>query len=335
MIMGFGCSVPAMINTRTLADEKERIATVRVIPFFSCGAKLPILTAVAGGIVAFFKVGNAELITYAMYLLGILAAILSVILMRETTLKGETPPFIMELPAYHAPQFKNLMLHLWDKAKHFIKKAFTIILASTIVIWVLTHFSFNWQLLADEEVNNSILANLAQLVQPLFTPLGFGSQLGKYGWVFVVAAITGLIAKENVIATFSTIASCLLVVAKAEFGDKFAGLDIMNEEGVDAVQAMIIATNISIPALISFIAFNMTTIPCFAAVATAKAELPNHKSYVGTLIFWIAASYVVAAAVYTIGSWWWTAFIWAAVIAAVVLLIIYKNKRTKGGCVAC
>ncbi len=335
MIMGFGCSVPAMINTRTLADEKERIATVRVIPFFSCGAKLPILTAVAGGIVAFFKVGNAELITYAMYLLGILAAILSVILMRETTLKGETPPFIMELPAYHAPQFKNLMLHLWDKAKHFIKKAFTIILASTIVIWVLTHFSFNWQLLADEEVNNSILANLAQLVQPLFTPLGFGSQLGKYGWVFVVAAITGLIAKENVIATFSTIASCLLVVARAEFGDKFAGLDIMNEEGVDAVQAMIIATNISIPALISFIAFNMTTIPCFAAVATAKAELPNHKSYVGTLIFWIAASYVVAAAVYTIGSWWWTAFIWAAVIAAVVLLIIYKNKRTKGGCVAC
>ena len=143
MIMGFGCSVPAIINTRTLADEKERTATIRVIPFFSCGAKLPILTAVAGGIVAYFGVGNADIITYGMYLLGILTAVLSVLIMRGTTLRGETPPFIMELPAYHAPQFKNLMLHLWDKTKHFVKKAFTIIIASTIVIWVLTHFSFN------------------------------------------------------------------------------------------------------------------------------------------------------------------------------------------------
>lgn len=122
MIMGFGCSVPAMINTRTLADDKERTATIRVIPFFSCGAKLPILTAVAGAIVANAGIGNADLITYSMYLLGIVAAVVSVLLLRNTSLKGETPPFIMELPAYHAPQFKNLMLHLWDKAKHFVKK---------------------------------------------------------------------------------------------------------------------------------------------------------------------------------------------------------------------
>ena len=120
MIMGFGCSVPAMINTRTLADDKERTATIRVIPFFSCGAKLPILTAVAGAIVANSGVGNADLITYSMYLLGIVTAIVSVLLLRNTSLKGETPPFIMELPAYHAPQFKNLMLHLWDKTKHFV-----------------------------------------------------------------------------------------------------------------------------------------------------------------------------------------------------------------------
>ncbi len=324
MIMGFGCSVPAMINTRTLADEKEKTATVRVIPFFSCGAKLPILTAVAGAIVAYFGVGSADLITYAMYLLGIITAIVAVLLMRSTTLKGETPPFIMELPSYHAPQFKNLMAHLWDKTKHFVKKAFTIILASTIVIWVLTHFSFGWKFLADEEINDSILAGISMLVQPIFTPLGFGSQLGEFGWVFVVAVVAGLIAKENVISTFATLAACLVAVAGLELG----GLDIAAEEGVDAVQAMILATNVSIPALISFIAFNMTTIPCFAAVATAKGELANKKTYRWTLVFWLATSYIVSAMIYTIGTAWWSAFIWAAVVAIVTIVIVMKNKGT-------
>ena len=328
MIMGFGCSVPAMINTRTLADDKERAATIRVIPFFSCGAKLPILTAVAGAIVAYFGVGNADLITYGMYLLGIVSAILAVLFMRNTSLKGETPPFIMELPAYHAPQFKNLMIHLWDKTKHFVKKAFTIIVASTIVIWVLSHFSFSWGFLEDEEVNQSILAQISMLVQPIFTPLGFGSQLGTYGWVFVVAAISGLIAKENVIATFATLAACLAAVASLDI----AGLDIEAEEGIDAVQAMILAIKqnggtLEVPQLIAFIAFNMTTIPCFAAVGTAKAELMNRKSYKGTLLFWIVSSFIVAAAVYTIGSWWWTAFIWAVAIAITAYLVVLYNKK--------
>ncbi len=322
MIMGFGCSVPAMINTRTLADEKEKIATVRVIPFFSCGAKLPILTAIAGGIVAYFNVGNADLITYGMYLLGIITAIISVFLMRSTSLKGETPPFIMELPTYRMPRFKSLMMLLWDKAEHFIKKAFTIILASTIVIWVFTHFSFSWKFLNDEQINQSILAGIGQLIQPICTPLGFGSQLGQFGWVFAVAAITGLIAKENVIATFSTLGACLIAIANLEVG----GLDIMAEEGVDAVQAMIMATGISVPALISFIAFNMTTIPCFAAVATAKGELGN-KTFVNTLIFWLLTSYAVSAVVYTIGSWWWTAFIWLGVFAVAVVIIRLANKK--------
>ena len=327
MIMGFGCSVPAMINTRTLADEKERTATVRVIPFFSCGAKLPILTAVAGAIVAYFGIGNADLITFAMYLLGIASAIIAVLFMRNTTLKGDTPPFIMELPAYHVPQFKNLMVHLWDKTKHFVKKAFTIILASTILIWVLSHFSMSWGFLEDEEINQSILAQLSSLVQPLFTPLGFGSQLGEYGWAFVVAVVAGLIAKENVISTFATIAACLAAVASLNIG----GLDIAAEDGVDAVQAMILATHISVPALLAFIAFNMTTIPCFAAVGTAKAELQNNKAFKGTLVFWLVASYLVACAVYTIGSWWWTAFIWAVVVAAVILIISFRNKKTSRG----
>lgn len=314
MIMGFGCSIPAMVNTRTLADERERTATIRVIPFFSCGAKLPILTAIAGGIVMQFGVANADLITYGMYLLGIVVAIVSVILMKATTMKGEVAPFIMELPAYHAPQFKNLMLHLWDKAKHFVKKAFTIILASTIVIWFISHFSFAWNYLEDEQMNLSILAGIGQLVQPIFTPLGFGSQLGSWGWVFVVAAVSGLIAKENVIATFGTLAAC--IVAGFEGG----------EEGLEAVVTMIQATGITIPALIAFIAFNMLTIPCFAAVATAKAELPSKKSYRYTLLFWIVTSYLVATAIYLIGSWWWTSFIFLALFAAAITLIILNNK---------
>ena len=324
MIMGFGCSVPAMINTRTLADEKERTATVRVIPFFSCGAKLPILTAVAGALVIGTGI-SADLITYSMYLLGVITAIVSVLLMRNTSLKGETPPFIMELPAYHAPQFKNLMAHLWDKTKHFVKKAFTIILASTIVIWFLTHFDFQWHILADEKINESILAKISMLVQPIFTPVGFGSQLGEYGWVFVLAAVSGLIAKENVISTFGTLAACL--IANPAIAAEIGLANITSEAGVGAVKAMILATGISVPGLLAFIAFNMTTIPCFAAVGTAKAELQDKKRYKWTLLFWIATSYVVSAMVYTIGSWWWTAFIWAAVVAAVAVVIVMRNKK--------
>lgn len=316
MIMGFGCSVPATINTRTLADKNERVATIRVIPFFSCGAKLPILTAIAGGIGVAFGVPNTDLITYGMYVLGIVVAIVTVLLMRNTTMKGDVPPFIMELPVYHMPQFKNLMLHLWDKAKHFVKKAFTIILASTIVIWFVSHFSFGWKYLEDTEINNSILAGIGQLIQPLFTPLGFGSQLGAYGWAFAVAAITGLIAKENVIATFGTLAACIVGAA----------IDVEADGGIGAASAMITATGITVPALISFIAFNMLTIPCFAAVATAKAELPSKKSFNLTLVFWVVTSYVVSTLVYVIGSWWWTSFIFAAAIAAAATLIVLNNK---------
>ncbi|MBO4534752.1 MAG: ferrous iron transport protein B, partial [Clostridia bacterium] len=316
MIMGFGCSVPAMINTRTLADEKERIATIRVIPFFSCSAKLPILTAVAGAMATFFGIGSADLITYGMYVLGMVVAIATVILMRNTSLKGEIPPFIMELPTYHVPGLKNLMAHLWDKAKHFVKKAFTIILASTVVIWFISHFTWAWHYVPDELINDSILAGIGKLVQPLFTPLGFGSQLGAFGWVFVVAAITGLIAKENVIATFGTLGACV------------AGgmIDVEGDGGIAAVQTMIAGTGINQAALIAFIAFNMLTIPCFAAVATAKAELPSKKAFAWTLLFWVATSYVVSTMIYLIGSWWWTLFIWLAVWAVAITLIVLNNK---------
>lgn len=318
MIMGFGCSVPAMVNTRTLADENERVATIRVIPFFSCGAKLPILTAIAGGVVQITGLGNADLITYGMYVLGIATAICAVLVMRSTTMRGEVPPFIMELPAYRMPQLKSLTMLLWDKLKHFVKKAFTIILASTIVIWFVSHFSFNWKFLTDAEMNESILAGIGMLVRPLFTPVGFGSQLNDWGWVFVVAAVTGLIAKENVIATFGTLAACITAGFTADEA----------LEGIDSVAEMIAATGIGVPALIAFIAFNMLTIPCFAAVATAKAEMPDKKRFNNTLIFWIIVSYLVASMIYLIGEWWWTSFIWAAFWAAAITLIVlnYRGK---------
>ncbi len=337
MIMGFGCSLPAMINTRTLAEEKERISTIRVIPFFCCGAKLPILTAVAGGLVQYFEVGNADVITYSMYLIGIITAIVCIILMRNTTLRGKVPPFIMELPSYHFPRFGSLMIHLWDKLKHFVKKAFTIILVSTIVIWFLSSFSWDWRFLLEdaqelfktdpikyaslEEVeglvnlhmNESIIASIGMLIQPLFTPLGFGSQLQAFGWVFAVAALTGLIAKENVISTFGVLAVCV------------AGTYIATEDGVEEVVAMINATGITIPALIAFLTFNLTTIPCFAAVATAKAELPKGK-FGSTIAFWLVTSFVAGTMIYVVGSWWWTIFIFLAVIAVIIALIVLYNK---------
>ena len=314
MIMGFGCSIPAMINTRTLADEKERIATIRVIPFFSCGAKLPILTAVAGAIVSSFGVSNADVITYLMYVAGIVTAIVTVLLMRNTSMRGHTPPCIMELPQYHLPQFKSLVIHLWDKLKHFVKKAFTIILASTIVVWVTMHFSFDWKYLSDEQIGQSILAGLGKLVQPLFTPVGFGSQLGEYGWVFAVAAVSGLIAKENVISTFATLAAGLGAVIAED------------PTGVAYVEQMIAFTGATVAGLIAFIIFNMTTIPCFAAVASAKAEL--RKGTLGrTLLFWIVTSYIASAVVYVVLSWWWTVFIVLAVAALAVVGIVMYNKK--------
>ena len=398
MIMGFGCSVPAMINTRTLSEDNERLATIRVIPFFSCGAKLPILTAIGGGIVSYFEVGNADLITLGMYLLGMVTAIIAVVIMRNTTMRGKVPPFIMELPAYHRPGLKPLGLHVWDKGKHFVKKAFTIILASTILIWFLQSFTWSWQYIEQVDLqsivdevaasadwaskitdfaigeNNviegltesesqafwmecyeqyktitsasdylstedSILAGIGQLVQPFVTPLGFGSQLGRSaGWVFVVAAVTGLIAKENVIATFAVLAATVgptILANAAQSGDQaqianaFADIyqaSIDSEEGISAASQMITATGIKIPGLIAFIAFNMTTIPCFAAVSTAKAEAPAGK-FASTVVFWIVCSYIVSCIVYLVGSWWWTIFVIAALAVCLCFAIHYINKN--------
>ena len=333
MIMGFGCSVPAMINTRTLADDKEKIATVRVIPFFSCGAKLPILLGIAGAIAEVFNFSNVDLITYSMYVLGILTAVIAVLIMRNTTLKGDSNPFIMELPAYHLPQFKSLMIHLWDKAKHFVKKAFTIILASTIIIWFLTNFGWNWHMV--DSVKDSILGSIGQLIQPLFTPLGFGSQLTTIGWVFAVAAITGLIAKENVIATFISLGAVAVAFSSGAVDQSVIDAIEADEDGITATVAMIHATGITWQGCISFIAFNMLTIPCFAACATARAELPKGK-FKWTLLFWIVTSFIGSAFVYCFLSIFsGSSIAWALPVALAMLFVIVsllvtikiRNKR--------
>ncbi|MBR4496115.1 MAG: ferrous iron transport protein B [Acholeplasmatales bacterium] len=409
MIMGFGCSVPAMINTRTLAEERERTATIRVIPFFSCGAKLPILTAIAGGVAQAFNFPHVWLITFSMYILGVCVAIITALIMRHTTMRGPLAPFIMELPSYHFPQFKALMIHLWDKLKHFVKKAFTIILVSTVVIWFLQSFTFDWKyieqanpmdtvtetydsLLEDDEfvasleelegyeeafteeggyeafaaafeeneedeayiavndklmneafkayvevvtdpeykdTGDSILAGFGKLIQPIFTPLGFGKNLNEKGWVFGVSAVTGLIAKENVIATFAVLAQCSESVPTTVEEFKALTVAASDEEGVDASVTMINNTGIiesgRWAALIAFIVFNMTTIPCFAAVATAKGEL-DKKRFWSTIGFWLATSYITSMIVFVCLRWYWPIAIVLALFVALGFGLHYFNK---------
>lgn len=327
MIMGFGCSVPAAVNTRTLADEKERVMTNRVIPFFTCGAKAPILAAVCGGLAAHYTnlPVSADVLVFLLYLFGMVMAVLMVMFMRQTSMRGEVAPFIMELPAYHAPQFRNLMAHLWDKLKHYIKKAFTIILASSIVIWFLSNFNWEWECLtvAEDQVsrmNESILHDIGTFFMWICTPMGFGLQLGQYGWVFVVAAVTGLIAKENVISTFYVLAGAIGVTVLGVAGED-------GESGIGVIAAFLASEDVGITwqGLIAFCIFNMLTVPCFAAAATVKAELPKGR-FKWTVAFWLITSYLTATAVYLMLTWWWTAFIVAALIALLVTYFVLRNK---------
>ena len=226
------------------------------------------------------------------------------------------------------------MIHLWDKAKHFMKKAFTIILASTIVIWFLSNFGWNWRMV--DSMQDSILASIGQFIQPLFTPLGFGAQLTYIGWVFAVAAITGLIAKENVIATFITLGAVAVAYLNSGNVDP-AIIEAIeaDEEGVEAVTQMISATGITWQGCIAFIAFNMLTIPCFAACATAKGELKK-GTFKWTLLFWIVASFIGAGFTYSLLSCFsLNTLAWAlpvtlgliALAVGLVFLIRYLNSK--------
>ncbi len=312
MIMGFGCGVPAMVNTRTLSTDKERVKTIRVIPFFTCGAKAEFLVLIAACVASAVSFDKGAF-TFLIYLLGVVVAFVSVIIMNHTTQREKVPPFIMELPAYHAPQFKSLMIHVWDKGKHFIKKAFTIILVSTIVVWLFTNFTWDWKFIDkydDLTVENSILANIGMFIAPIFTPMGFGSQI-QYSWMFSAASIQGIVAKEAVTSSMETMAG---VISGGSFEDVVA-VAFAGKSSLETAAA-----------LSAFAAFNMTTIPCFASVATAKSELGKGKNYVGTVVFWLVASYIVGCLTYVTVRWAWTLAITLPVLAALFVGIYFFDK---------
>ena len=321
MIMGYGCGVPAMINTRTLSSDKERIKTIRAIPFFVCGAKLPVLVAVCGCLASVFNL-QADLVTFLIYIIAFATAVISVIVLNNTTMKEDVPPFIMELPSYHLPGAKSLLIHIWDKAKHFIKKASTIILTTTIIVWLLSHLTWSWHYVTDEDLSESILASLGMFIQPIFTPLGFGYQISReYGWTYTVATINGIVAKENVISTLNVLASGL--------PSTFIGnLDVGSDSGVDALIAMYNSTNISLGGMMSFIVFNVLTIPCFASIATAKGELPSKKIFVNSILFWLVVSYFVSSSLYLIIDFIWPiGIIIPLVVSGLVIMFLYNRKK--------
>jgi ferrous iron transport protein B len=231
----------------------------------------------------------------------------------------------MELPAYHMPQAKALGIHVWDKAKHSFKKLFTVIFVSTVIIWAMLYFRFDWQILGEEETAEySILGVLGSVISPIFTPLGWGTQLVgtingqtmNMGWAFAVSALNGLVAKENAIATFATIANSI----GAGIADDVDGTLSFSY----LVQAC--GSTLSVGALYSFIFFNVLTIPCFAAVATAKAELPK-GTLKWTILFWLGVSYVVSCMVYTCVTFIWPIAIWGTLLVGAIVGIYFYNKH--------
>ncbi len=304
LLMCFGCGVPGVMATKTLENQNERRMTMMVAPFFSCGAKLPIWLAF-GGILFAGQFG--DLVVFSLYLIGIVVAVLAAILLKNTALKGETPPFIMELPCYHLPQVKNLAVHLWEKLKHFLFKAATIIAASIVVIWFLSNFDFAfWKGMVDD-IEYSMLGRIGNVIKYLFYPVGFGQ--GEDGWKFVVASFTGLIAKEEVISTMEVLAGSV-------------GFEAM-------VSAM------SAPAAYSFMIFNLLSIPCMAMVAAVSGEMSNRRHTWQAIGFWLASAYAVSAVAYWYGMLW-QASLWAAIAvtaaaigAAAAVIAVRCNKKRK------
>lgn len=327
MLMCFGCAVPGIMATRTLESEQERKRTILVAPFFSCGAKLPIWAAFAGVFSQAFTALNAELVVYSMYVLGIAIAILSLIIFNKVKKQYEVSAFIMELPAYHLPQARNLAMHLWDKLKHYIFKAATVIAGAIVVIWFLSTFNFSFRMVEDS--GDSILGIIAKGLTWLFVPLGFG--MGADGWKFVVAAFTGLIAKEMVVATLGT----------------FSGIDgseALDMEGSDLADTQLGAMmlgiggtlggiSVAIPAMFAFMAFNLLSVPCMAAVAAASGELRSKKSLLGAIGYWLGTAYLVSLVIFWSGVLitykWWIALIVALGIAGIITAAVLIKKKVR------
>ena len=327
LLMCFGCAVPGIMATRTLENDGERRRAIMLAPFFSCGAKLPIWAAFAGVFSQAYTDLNGELIVYGMYLIGIAVAVIAAIILKASVVKGETPPFIMELPNYHAPQFKNLMIHLWDKLKHYLYKAATVIAGGVIVIWFLSSFNFEWKFVEDS--GESILGSISKLFTWLFIPLGFG--MGENGWKFVVATVTGLIAKEMVISTlgvFSGLQSDALDMGTSEMAGSELGALMLGVGG------LLGGVNVAIPAMFAFMCFNLLSVPCMAAVAAARGELNSKRKLWISIAFWIVTAYVVSLFVFWFGvlatvCWWGALLVGLAIVGALIFTYLFFKRRKR------
>ncbi len=267
MLIGFGCSVPAIMSARTLSSERDRKMTILLTPFMSCSAKLPIY----GMITAAFFPHHGGLVMISLYLLGILVAILSGLLLKNTVFRGNPVPFVMELPAYRLPAAKSVLLHMWEKAKDFLKKAFTIIFLASIVIWFAQKFSFDLQMV--ENSADSILAKIGSFIAPIFEPLGFND------WRASTALITGFTAKESVVSTLS----------------------ILTGAGTDAQLSLALSSIFTPLSSLSFLAFTILYMPCVAAFAAAKRELGSMRRALAGAAYQTAAAYIAALLIFQIG----------------------------------
>ncbi|MDW7667721.1 MAG: ferrous iron transport protein B [Bacillota bacterium] len=268
LLLGSGCSVPGIMATRTLENEKDRKLTILLTPFISCGAKLPIYVMFAA---AFFP-NSSGLVVFTVYVLGIAVAILSGILLKNTLFKGAVAPFVMELPPYRVPTVKGLLIHMWDRGKSFLKKAGTIIFAASVIIWFTQSFTLSFALTDDP--SNSILASIGKLIAPVFRPLGFGE------WIPAVAIIAGSVAKEVVVATLGVLTG-------------------VGEVAEDSPQLVASIQTMFTPAMAwSFMAFNLLAAPCIAAIGTMKREFNSWKWTLFAVSYQTGVAYIIAMIIY-------------------------------------
>ena len=266
MLVGFGCSVPAIMATRTLSSNRDRKMTILLTPFMSCSAKIPIYTLFAA---AFFP-GHELLVMLALYFGGILVGILVALVLKNTAFKGNPVPFVMELPNYRFPSAKSVVLLMWEKAKDFLTRAFTVIFMATVIIWFMQ--TFDTRLNVVENSADSILAALGRLVSPIFAPLGFGD------WRMVTALVSGFTAKEAVVSTFGVI------------------LGVSTEQLSIALHSLFTTASAA-----SFLAFCLLYTPCVAAVSTIKTELKSGWKTVGIVFAQCLVAWLAAFMVYHVG----------------------------------
>ena len=320
MLVGTGCGVPGVMASRTIENDRDRKMTIMTTTFVPCGAKLPIIAMIAG---AFF--GNSGWVATSSYFVGIAAIICSGIILKKTKMfAGDPAPFVMELPAYHWPTVSNILRSMWERGWSFIKKAGTIILLSTIILWFL--MSFGWEggsFGMVEELNESILAKIGTAIAWIFAPLGW-TKAGE-GWKMAVAAVTGLIAKENVVATFG------MLYGFAEVAED--GAEIWGN----------LAAAMTPIAAYGFLVFNLLCAPCFAAMGAIKREMNNTKWFLFAIGYQCGLAYLVSLCIYQIGTLVtgggfgiWTVVAFAIIIGFLYLLFRpYKesgslNVKVKG-----